>query len=853
MSRVLVVDDNADNLYLLRVLLTGVGHEVTVAADGVEALTLARATPPDLVVSDILMPQMDGWTLCRQWKADARLTSIPFMFYTATYTEPKDEAFALSLGADCFMVKPQEPEVLVETIKGLLWRGSPESAAGGSARPDPSAGADSELAFVKQHRDVVIRKLEHKMAEVESANEALRRDAEVRLRTEAALRESEARFQLLAEVSPVGIFQTDPSGATTYVNRRWSEIAGMPAEDALGDGWFRAVNPEDRERLSRNWVEAVQSSGNSVADYRFVHPDGTIVWVIGQAVAVRDRSGQVTGYVGTTTDITDRVRAEEALRSSEKRYRSLFEQSPVGIYRTTPEGSILLANPTLVAMLGYANAEELQGLNLESAGFGTETPRAQFKEALARDGEVRGFESRWVRKDGTQVVVRETAHAVYAEDGRVLYFEGAVEDVSERSLAEEARRRLAAAVDQAAEAVVITDREGTIQYVNPAFERITGFSHDEVLGKNPRILQSGQHDARFYGAMWATLVEHGVWSGHVVNRRKDGSLVEQEATISAVFGEDGEVVDYVAVSRDVTAEQALRDQLTQAQKMEAVGRLAGGIAHDFNNLLQALLSQVAILGLRLRGVPGTGKALEELDQLVRRGAALTRQLLLFSRRETPVREPSDLNDLVRGSTNLLRRVVREDVAIVTELAASPLPVLADRGQCDQVLMNLVVNASDAMPDGGTLTVRTGSDGVEAVWLSVTDTGCGIPEVVHEHLFEPFFTTKPIGKGTGLGLSVVHGIARAHGGSVTVSSREGEGATFTVRSRAPRPAGPGRATPGRVPSTAIGLRGTRAARRGRGWSPGGAARDPRLARLRGDRRRQRRGGECAPDRARRSTC
>ncbi len=642
MSRVLVVDDNADNRYFLRMLLTGLGHDVALAANGAEALAQARTTPPDLVVSDILMPQMDGFALCRAWKADARLKSVPFMFYTATYTEPKDEAFALSLGADRFVVKPQEPMALGETIVELLERG----------RTGGHAGAASEFEFVKQHRDAVIRKLEDKMVELEAANAALRRD------------------------------------------------------------------------------------------------------------------------------VAERLRAEEALRASEERYRSLFEQSPVGIYRTTPEGAILLANPALVSMLGYASTEELQGLDLEATGFGADTPRTRFKETLARDGQISGFQSRWVRKDGRQLVVRETAHAVCGEDGRVLHYEGAVEDVSERAKAEEALRRLAAAVDQAAEAVVVTDSEGTIQYVNPAFEQITGYTHAEALGQNPRILKSGKQDDTFYRALWATILDRRVWSGRLINRRKDGSLFEEEATISPVVDEAGVIVNYVAVGRDVTAEQALRQQLTHAQKLEAVGRLAGGIAHDFNNVLQAVLSQIAVLGLRLRGVPGVGKPIEELDQLVRRGAALTRQLLLFSRRETPAREPADLNDLVRGAATLVKRVVREDVTIVTRLADTPLPVMADQGQCDQVLMNLVVNASDAMPEGGTLTLRTGGDEA-TVWLSVADTGCGIPDAVREHLYEPFFTTKPVGKGTGLGLSVVHGIVAAHGGSVSVSSREGAGTTFTV--------------------------------------------------------------------------
>ena len=777
MSLILVVDDNAENRYLLEALLTSLGHEVAVAANGVEALALARSAPPDLAVSDILMPRMDGFALCRAWRADAGLGPIPFMFYTATYTEPKDEAFALSLGADRFMVKPQEPDALAAAITELLDRGG-RARDPGSPRAQEPAVLETELGFIKQHRDAVIRKLEDKMAELEAANAALRLDVAERRRVEAALRESEARFQLLAEVSPVGIFQTDPRGATTYVNRRWTEIAGIPAAAALGDGWLRGVHPDDLTRLATGWEQAIRSGETSTADYRFVRADGSVAWVIGQAVAVLDEAGRVAGYVGTTTDITERVRVEEALRESERRYRGLFEQAPVGIYRTTPEGKILLANPTLVAMLGYSSAEELQGQNLEANGFGPETPRARFKEALERDGQVSGFESRWLRKNGALVVVRETAHAVFGEDGRVAYYEGAVEDVSERAKAEEELRRLAAAVNQAAEAVVVTDAEGTIQYVNPAFERITGYTHDEVRGQNPRILKSGKQDDAFYRVLWETILDRRVWSGHLVNRRKDGTLYEEEATISPVVGEDGSIVNYVAVKRDVTAEQALRQQLTHSQKLEAVGQLAGGIAHDFNNVLQAVLSQIAVLGLRLRGVPGVHKPIEELDQLVRRGAALTRQLLLFSRREAPAREPADLNDLVRGAATLVRRVVREDVAIVTELGAGPLPVLADHGQCDQVLMNLVVNASDAMPKGGTLRLRTGGEAA-SVWLSVTDTGCGISEAAREHLFEPFFTTKPVGQGTGLGLSVVHGIVTAHGGTVAVTSRDGEGATFTV--------------------------------------------------------------------------
>jgi two-component system cell cycle sensor histidine kinase/response regulator CckA len=374
--------------------------------------------------------------------------------------------------------------------------------------------------------------------------------------------------------------------------------------------------------------------------------------------------------------------------------------------------------------------------------------------------------------------VRENALAIRGSDGKVLFYEGAVEDVTERTRAEEARRRLAAAVDQASEAVVVTDAAGAIEYVNPAFERITGYTRDEAIGRNPRLLKSGRHDERFYRELWGTIIAGQPWKGHFVNRRKDGTFYEQEATISPVRDGHGVISNFVAVARDVTHEVALQQQLDHAQRIEAIGRLAGGIAHDFNNLLQAILSQLAVLELRLRGAAGAQKPLDEVSHLVRRGAALTRQLLLFARRGTASREPLDLNQVVEDAATLLRRVVRENVAVVTELAGGPLPVLADHGQLDQVLMNLAVNASDAMPDGGRLTLRTAGD-ASRVRLSVTDTGHGIPEEVRAHLFEPFFTTKGIGKGTGLGLSVVHGIVSSHGGTIEVASPPALGATFTI--------------------------------------------------------------------------
>ncbi len=530
MGRVLIVDDNDDNRYLLQVLLEGIGHQVLAAANGAEALALARLKSLDAVVSDILMPVMDGFALCREWKADPALKSIPFMFYTATYTEPKDEAFALSLGADRFVVKPQTPEVLAQALQELL-----ASGARAPGRAAPLAGTasqkESELEFVKHHRDAVIRKLEDKMREVEAANAALRQD------------------------------------------------------------------------------------------------------------------------------VVERQRAEEAAREAERKFHGIFANAIEGIFQATLDGRFLTVNPALARMLGYESPEELL------AGASTPTYRwdAAVWELLLRQVrtgvEVRGLECGLVRGDGSRACVSISARRVEDSDPSGALLEGMVEDVTER-------RRL-----------------------------------------------------------------------------------EQE--------------------------------LQQSQKMEAVGRLAGGIAHDFNNVLQAMLSHVEMLP-RGRSAPDVADArLDEVTALIRRGATLTRQLLLFSRRETSKPERLDLNRIVGEVASMLQRLLRSDIAFTLDLCPDALPILADRGQIEQVLMNLAVNAGDAMPDGGRLVVRTGLDPSGSVVVSVEDTGSGIAEDIRSRVFEPFFTTKPAGEGTGLGLSVVHGIVTRHGGKVELESQPGRGSCFTV--------------------------------------------------------------------------
>ena len=354
-------------------------------------------------------------------------------------------------------------------------------------------------------------------------------------------------------------------------------------------------------------------------------------------------------------------------------------------------------------------------------------------------------------------------------------------------------RRLTTAIEQAEDMVVVTDAQGAIEYVNPAFERVTGYCRAEVLGKNPRLLKSGVQDDEFYRALWATVRGGKTWRGRLVNKRKDGSLYTQDSTMSRVLDADGEVASYVAVARDVTAALVLEAQFLQAQKMEAVGRLAGGVAHDFNNVLSVVLSYADMLIGDLKPDDPVRIDVEEIRRAGLRAAALTRQLLAFSRRQVLELKVLDLSDLLVGMEKMIARLLGADVA-VTMLASHGLwKVKADRGQVEQIIMNLAVNARDAMPRGGKLTIETANVALDEdyasthqdvlagpyVQIAMSDTGTGMDQETLARIFEPFFTTKEAGKGTGLGLATVFGIVRQSGGHIWVYSEPGRGTPFKV--------------------------------------------------------------------------
>jgi len=542
MKRILVVDDNRENRYLLESILGGSGYGVVSAKNGAEALQLARELPPDLVVADILMPVMDGYSLCREWKTDGELRGIPFVFYTATYTEPEDEEFALSLGAERFVVKPQEPQELERIVREVLSLADEETVAGKRAPAPPQ-----DSVFLERYSRALFRKLEKKMSDLETLNQSISRETAERKRLEDALHGYEERFHEILDASPIAVAWSDMRGAVLNVNRRFVQLFGYRLDDLpTVDAWFSRAFPDSEERA--------------------------------------------------------------AMVSS------------------------------------WRHADDLAG------------------------------------KDASAPVPAEAR---------------------------------------------VTCRDGGVRYVSVVNTAIT--------------------DLR------------------------------------------------LTMFKDLTEQRSLEVQLIHAQKMESMGQLAGGVAHDFNNILTAIMGYGHLIMAKLPSEEPTRGYVEQILRITDRAANLTRSIFAFSRKQGTELKPVSLNGILHGAGSFLRRLIRENIELQTVLHGQELTILADPCQIEQVLMNLVTNARDAIEGPGTVTIRTGlvipdDDLMESAGLgrkapyallAVEDTGHGMDVATRESIFDPFFTTKEMGKGTGLGLAIVKGIVKHHKGHIHVRSEPGKGTRFCV--------------------------------------------------------------------------
>jgi len=546
-----------------------------------------------------------------------------------------------------------------------------------------------------------------------------------------------------------------------------------------------------------NSIKAVSPETECIILTGYASQESAIQAVNAGAFFYMQKPYDVEQLLLTVARAIEKRETNRALQSSETRFRDLINCSPDMVWRISPEGILTFVSSAAKSMLGY-EAEELLGktfdavLRPQSAVMAREALEHLKRGDWNLNDAVRELVHR--RKDGAEVVGEIRAAPIMGPHGELLEIQGVTRDITARHKAETERRRLAMAMEHSADAIVITDPDGTIQYVNPAFERITGYTRLEAVGKNPRILKSGKHDAAFYAQLWNTITAGHVWSGHFFNLRKSGALYEEETTISPVTDETANIINYVAIKRDISDKVALERRLRQAQKMEAIGTLAGGIAHDFNNALAAIIgyTQIAVADL-----PEDSDLQGDLSYVLAaadRAKDLVRQILTFSRWGDEERKPVEISLIVKEALKLLRPSLPSNIDIHTHIDTGCRAVLADPTQIHQVLMNLCTNAYHAMGEhGGALTVSLEPFAVttdfaqshpglhEGVYvrLLVDDTGCGMEKQTLDRIFEPFFTTKAQGEGTGLGLATVHGIVSAHGGAVTVYSELGRGTSFHV--------------------------------------------------------------------------
>jgi PAS domain S-box-containing protein len=655
MSYALVVDDNDLNTAYVSTLLRAHAFEVECAANGALALSIARRTPPVVVVSDLLMPILDGFKLLQIWKSDPKLKHIPFIVYTATYSDPRDERLARDLGADAYIRRPNEPDEFMQRLRQVLEQGS----VAVPAIEHPTARDDART--LSQYNEALIRRLDSRSRQLKTTQQEL----------EAQIYEKErmiARQIAILDALSALVAMLDSAGNVVAVNEAWRKAAADNAMQApafgVGMNYLLVCDAGDATSVSEGIRAVLQNKSPAFSfEYECNTPTGPRWYLL---TATPLHAGELDGAVVMHLELTDRKLAEIDRRESREQYLLLLNSTAEGIFGLDLRGVCTFSNAAAARALGYQNADDMVGIDFHGK------------------------------------------HHYLDAEGNPSKKEDCV--------------------------VLLATRTGSGSLAGTdAFCRLDG-----------------------------TQIPVDFWSYPI---RRDGTTV-------------GLVVTFL----DATERRNLEARLLQAQKMEAVGRLAGGMAHDFNNTLQVVLTSVELLGERTSHDPTARSLLSQISVTGQRAASFTRQLLTFSRRQLMHPIVIDLNETIRGMEGMLRPLLGEDIALKLQLEGNTQPILADNGQIQQVLMNLIVNARDALPQGGRIDVRTSNAELAHkaqpyVVLSISDSGSGMDQDTQRKIFDPFFTTKDA--GTGLGLASVYGIVTQWGGHIEVRSELGQGSTFDL--------------------------------------------------------------------------
>jgi PAS domain S-box-containing protein len=581
-------------------------------------------------------------------------------------------------------------------------------------------------------------------------------------------------------------------GSITFISDRTMQLFGHSSDtEILGNNILKWVAPEDHAKAIENLRALIEKNYVKDAEYRLVKHNGTQFWGEINSAVIRGTDGSSKGMIFVTRDVTERKHGENLLRLSEQRYKLLAESSLTGVY-LIQNNVFRYVNPSFAEIFGYEVAEIINILgpmDLTSPEHRSLVDQQIQKRLYGTENDIR-YTFKGFRKNKTEVDVEvHGGKTIFEGEPAIL---GTLLDITDRKQIENQLRNLSRAVEQSPVSIIITDPAGNIEYVNPKFIQVSGYTFEEVLGKNPRFLKSDHTPAQEYKQLWETISAGGEWRGEFHNKKKNGELYWESVLISGIRDNDKNISHFLAVKEDITEKKLLEAQMLRAQRMESIGTLAGGIAHDLNNVLAPILMAIEILRKQVTTDAGQ-KILKTLETSAERGKNIIRQVLTFARGIDGERTPLQPKYLMKEIEQIIKETFPKMIEIQLEIQNGLYDINGDLTQLHQVLMNLCVNARDAMPYGGKLFLRAENVTIDEcyaklrnqntsglfVLLSISDTGTGIPANILNKIFDPFFTTKEIGKGTGLGLSTVHTIVKNHGGFVDVHSEEGKGTMFKV--------------------------------------------------------------------------
>ncbi len=646
------------------------------------------------------------------------------------------------------------------------------------------------------------------------AMQTIIRDITERRRTEGALRLSQQRHELYVKQTHMAVIEWNVDFTVAEWNHGAEVIFGYSAGQAIGKTASELLLTSDQQPLvNKLWQQLLSNKGGTHSINKNITSDGRIITCEWHHTPLIRKDGTVVGVTSLCRDITEQRRTEEALQKKNKEYKNLYamlrllsDNMPDMLWAKDLHRRYIFANQALCDHLLHAESTE-EPVGKEDMFFAQrerdshpDDPEWHTFGEICRDSDAITLQSgkpeqfdEFGNVRGKFLFLDVHKAPMYDAEGNVIGVVGSARDVTDIRAAETQLRTLSQAIEQAGEAVMITDSGGIIEYVNPAFSKVTGYSAEEVLGQTPAILNSGRQDDAFYQHFWQKISSGEAWHGQLVDQRKDGSLYPALMSVAPIFDADGSITHYVSIQQDMSEHEELEAKFRQAQKMEALGTLVGGIAHDFNNVLASMMGNLYLIKKRTSSDAGVQTKLARVEQAGHHAASMIRQLLAFARKGESELTPMPVQPFLKEILKLARSSIPENIALLYDFGSEDFCIRADGSQMQQMLLNLLVNASHALegrekpaitismqlyqPDEDFLFVHPKMGSKPLLCITVADNGCGISKANQEHIFEPFFTTKEEGKGTGLGLAMVYGSMQNHGGVIDVESVEGEGASM----------------------------------------------------------------------------